>query len=316
MKKGVFIKNHNARWLGLCAGKFFPYMLGTALPHAPNMQIITTINEMQALAISMRTQGKLLGLVPTMGALHEGHLTLIDVAKQKADVVIVSIFVNPTQFGPNEDFSKYPRTFETDCAACEKRGADIVFAPKKDDIYPAGYSTYVNEERVSKGLCGISRPGHFRGVCTVVNLLFNIVRPDLAVLGQKDAQQAAVIKKMVADLWLPVEIIVAPTVREEDGLAMSSRNRYLTDDQRQEAAKIYRALREGKRLIDEGIRSPDRVLAEITHVLAQSRRIRLIYVTLVDRESFLPAREVVPGKGLIAVAVWLNDVRLIDNIEV
>jgi len=280
------------------------------------MQIIPTINEMQALAISLRTQGKLIALVPTMGALHEGHLRLIDVAKQKADVVIVTIFVNPAQFGPNEDFAKYPRTLEADTAACQKRGADLVFAPKTSEIYPPGYSTYVSEERLSKGLCGISRPGHFRGVCTVVNVLFNITRPDFAVFGQKDAQQVAVIKKMVTDLWLPVEVVVAPTVREADGLAMSSRNKYLSEDQRHEAAKIYRALREGKRLVDEGIRSPDRVLAEITHVLAQSRKIRLIYVSMVDRESFTPVREVLPGKSLIVVAVWVNDIRLIDNLEV
>lgn len=280
------------------------------------MQIIQTITEMQSLAISLRTQGKLIGLVPTMGALHEGHLRLIDIAKQRADVVIVSIFVNPTQFGANEDFAKYPRTLEADAAACEKRGADIIFAPKKDDIYPPGYSTYVTEERLSKGLCGISRPGHFRGVSTVVNLLFNITRPDFAVFGQKDAQQVAVIKKMVTDLWLPVQVVVAPIVREQDGLAMSSRNQYLSEVQRQDATAIYRALREGKRLVDEGIRSPDRVLAEITHVLSQSRRIRLIYVAMVDRETFAPVREITPGKALIAVAVWVNDVRLIDNLEV
>ena len=280
------------------------------------MQIIPSIPEMQSVAITLRTQGKLIALVPTMGALHEGHLRLIDSAKQRADVVIVSIFVNPTQFGPNEDFSKYPRTFEADAEACRQRGADIVFAPKKDDIYPPGYSTYVTEERLSKGLCGISRPGHFRGVSTVVNLLFNITRPDFAVFGQKDAQQAAIIKKMVADLWLPVEIVVAPTVREADGLAMSSRNQYLSEEQRHDAARIYRALREGKRLVDEGIRSPDRVLAEVTHVLSQSRRIRVIYVTMVDRDTFTPVREVVPGKCLIAVAVWVNDIRLIDNLEV
>ncbi len=280
------------------------------------MQIIPTIPEMQSLAISLRTQGKLIALVPTMGALHEGHLRLIDIAKQRADVVIVSIFVNPTQFGPNEDFAKYPRTFEADVAGCEARGANIVFAPTKDAIYPPGYSTYVSEERLSKGLCGISRPGHFRGVSTVVNLLFNITRPDYAVFGQKDAQQVAIIKKMVADLWLPVEIIVAPTVREPDGLAMSSRNKYLSEEQRADATRIYRALREGKRLVDEGIRSPDRVLAEVTHVLSQSRRIRVIYVAMVDRESFVTVREITPGKSLIAIAVWVNDVRLIDNMEV
>jgi pantoate--beta-alanine ligase len=279
------------------------------------MQIIQSIAEMQSAAIALRTQGKLLGLVPTMGALHEGHLRLIDAAKEKADVVIVSIFVNPTQFGPSEDFSKYPRTFEADAKLCEGRGADVVFAPKREDIYPASYSTYVAEERLSKGLCGISRPGHFRGVCTVVNILFNITRPDVAVFGRKDAQQAAIIQKMVTDLVLPVEVLVVATVREPDGLAMSSRNRYLTEDQRGEARKIYQALREGKRLVEEGIRSVDRVLAEVTHILSQSRRLRVIYVALVDAETMAPLREVEPGKGLLAVAVWLNDIRLIDNLE-
>jgi pantoate--beta-alanine ligase len=279
------------------------------------MQIITSITEMQSAAIALRTQGKLIGLVPTMGALHDGHLKLIDAAKEHADVVIVSLFVNPTQFGANEDFSKYPRTFESDAAACEQRGVDIIFAPKKDDIYPPGFSTYVTEERLSKGLCGISRPGHFRGVCTVVNILFNITRPDVAVFGQKDAQQGAIIKKMVADLWLPISVIVVPTVREPDGLAMSSRNRYLTEEQRAEARKIIAALREGKRLVDEGIRSVDRVLAEVTHLLSQSRRLRVIYVALVERDTLAPAREVVPGKCLLATAVWVNDVRLIDNLE-
>jgi pantoate--beta-alanine ligase len=279
------------------------------------MQIITNITEMQSAAIALRTQGKLIGLVPTMGALHDGHLKLIDAAKEHADVVIVSLFVNPTQFGANEDFSKYPRTFESDVAACEKRGVDIIFAPKKDDIYPPGFSTYATEERLSKGLCGISRPGHFRGVCTVVNILFNITRPDVAVFGQKDAQQGAIIKKMVADLWLPISVIVVPTVREADGLAMSSRNRYLTEEQRAEARKIIAALREGKRLVDEGIRSVDRVLAEVTHLLSQSRRLRVIYVALVERDTLAPAREVVPGKCLLATAVWVNDVRLIDNLE-
>jgi pantoate--beta-alanine ligase len=280
------------------------------------MQIISSITEMQGAAINLRTQGKLIGLVPTMGALHEGHLQLIDAAREKSDVVIVSIFVNPTQFGPSEDFSKYPRTLEADLKACESRGVDIVFTPKKESIYPADYSTYVGEERMSKGLCGISRPGHFRGVCTVVNILFNITRPDVAVFGRKDAQQVAIIKKMVTDLWLPIQVVVVPTVREADGLAMSSRNRYLLDEQRTEARKLYQALREGKRMVDEGTRSVDRVLAEITHILAQSRRIRLIYVAMVDRETMVPMREIVPGKCLLMVAAWVNDVRLIDNIEI
>ncbi len=279
------------------------------------MQIIQSIHEMQSLAISLRSQGKLLGFVPTMGCLHEGHLKLVDVARERADVVIASVFVNPTQFGPNEDFDRYPRQLESDAEMCRQRGVDILFAPKREDIYPQDFSTFVSEEKLSKGLCGVSRPGHFRGVCTIVTVLFNIVRPDVAVFGQKDAQQAAIIRKMVADLWMPVQVVVAPTVREPDGLAMSSRNRYLQPEQRADALRIYQSLMAAKKMVEDGVRSTDRVVAEITNRLAQSRRIRVIYVTIVDKDTMAPVRTIEPGKCTCALAVWVNEVRLIDNMD-
>lgn len=279
------------------------------------MQVIESPQEMQSWAIRMRGKGKLLALVPTMGALHEGHLSLIDAARQRADLTVVSIFVNPTQFGPNEDYGKYPRQLEADIAACEAHGADIVFAPKREEIFPADYSTYVNEEFVSKHLCGLTRPGHFRGVTTVVTILFNLCRPDVAIFGQKDAQQAAILKKMARDLFMPVEIVAAPIVREESGLALSSRNRYLEPSRLVEAAKIQQALKAGQDLVKGGSTSVDRVKAEVTHLLAQSRLIRIIYIEIVDRETMHPVREITPGKSLLAVAVWLEETRLIDNVE-
>ncbi|MGE9293756.1 MAG: pantoate--beta-alanine ligase [Puniceicoccales bacterium] len=279
------------------------------------MQVIESPQEMQSWAIRMRGKGKLLALVPTMGALHEGHLSLIDIARQKADLTVVSIFVNPTQFGPNEDYGKYPRQLEADIKACEEHGADVVFAPRAESIYPSDFSTYVNEEHVSKHLCGQTRPGHFRGVTTVVTILFNLCRPDVAVFGQKDAQQCAILKKMARDLFMPVEIVAAPIVREESGLARSSRNRYLEPSRLAEAAKIQQALRTGQQLVKGGSTSVDRVKAEVTHLLTQSRMLRIIYIEIVDRETMHPVREVVPGKCLLAVAVWLEETRLIDNIE-
>ncbi len=271
---------------------------------------------MQSHAIGLRSRGELIALVPTMGCLHEGHLSLIDIAKEKADKVVVSIFVNPAQFEPNEDFDQYPRMLETDLEKCRERGVDIVFNPGTDEIYPEGYSTYVDEERVSSGLCGITRPRHFRGVTTICLKLFNIVRPDMAVFGQKDAQQCAVIRKMVMDLNVPTEIVVGETQRGEDGLAISSRNRYLTSTQHEEALLISEALMIGKRMVQEdGVRSVDRVVAEITHKLMSSRRIRVIYVQIVNRMMMEPAgRNIVPGKDIICIAAWIDQVRLIDNI--
>lgn len=278
------------------------------------MQIIRSVSEMQTLAEDLRSKGQLIGLVPTMGALHEGHLTLIRHAAERADAVVVSIFVNPTQFAPNEDFNKYPREFEADAAKCEAAGATHVFAPSNEEIYPKGYSTYVMEEHVAKPLEGVSRPAHFRGVTTVVAKLFNICRPDLAVFGQKDAQQVAVIKKMVADLNFTVDIVVAETLREPDGLAMSSRNRYLTATQRQEALAISRALFKARDMVAAGERRADRLVAEATHILGEFRRVRVIYVSLVNRDTMEPAREAEPGRALLAIAVWVDEVRLIDNI--
>jgi len=280
------------------------------------MQIIRSIHEMQSTSISNRSKGRLIGLVPTMGALHAGHGSLIDTAREKADVAIVSLFVNPTQFAPSEDFQDYPRDFDRDRELCEQKGVDILFAPTGEEIYPQGFSTFVEEDRVSKGLCGVSRPHHFRGVTTICAKLFNIVRPDVAIFGQKDAQQCAVIRKMIEDLHLPIELAISPTVREKDGLAMSSRNQYLTTEQRHDAGLIYRALQEGKSLADNGIRSVDRIIAEVTHTLASSRRLRIIYASIVDKQLMQPVKEVVPGECLIAVACWMDQVRLIDNIEI
>jgi len=278
------------------------------------MQTITSVFEMQTLAEDLRSKGQIIGLVPTMGALHEGHVSLVKLAAEQADTVVVSIFVNPTQFGPSEDFSKYPRTLEDDIAACEAAGADIVFAPSAEEIYPKGYSTYVVEEFIARPLEGVSRPTHFRGVTTVVAKLFNIVRPELAVFGQKDAQQVAVIRKMVADLHFTVDIVVAPTLREADGLAISSRNRYLSATQRGEALVLSRALRKAAEMVAAGERRVDRLIAEATHLIGQHRRVRIIYVAIVDRTTMEAVKgELTPGKAVMAIAAWVDEVRLIDN---
>ena len=279
------------------------------------MQTIQSVNEMQSHAIGLRSSGRLIGLVPTMGSLHEGHLSLIDIAKEKSDKVIVSIFVNPTQFGPSEDYEKYPRVLEEDIEKCRERGADIVFNPSVDEMYPPGFSTFVTEEQISSGLCGVSRPHHFRGVTTVCLKLFNITRPDLVVLGQKDAQQCAVIRKMVTDLNVSAEIVIGPTHRDADGMATSSRNAYLTDSQRQEALCISQSLRTAKNMVDSGTKSVDRIVAEVIHHLSLSRRIRVIYAQVVDRDTMEPAREIIPGQQLLCVAAWADQIRLIDNIE-
>jgi pantoate--beta-alanine ligase len=240
---------------------------------------------------------------------------LIDIAKEKSDKVIVSIFVNPTQFGPSEDYEKYPRVLEEDIEKCRERGADIVFNPSVDEMYPSGFSTFVTEEQISSGLCGVSRPHHFRGVTTVCLKLFNITRPDLVVLGQKDAQQCAVIRKMVTDLNISAEIVIGPTHRDADGMATSSRNAYLTDSQRQEALCISQSLRTAKSMVDSGTKSVDRIVAEVIHHLSLSRRIRVIYAQVVDRDTMEPAREIIPGQQLLCVAAWADQIRLIDNIE-
>ncbi len=277
------------------------------------MQTLTTVSAMQALAATLGTAGRPVGLVPTMGALHEGHVSLIRLARDRGAVVVVSIFVNPTQFGPSEDFTRYPRNLEADLAACAAAGADVVFAPAVEEIYPKGYSTFLAEEHVAKPLEGVSRPVHFRGVTTVVAKLFNLVRPDFAVFGQKDAQQVAVIRKMTADLHFGVEIVTAPTLRDPDGLALSSRNRYLTPQQRAAALALHQALHRAQSMVAQGERRVDRLIAEATHLLSQQRLVRIIYVAVVDRDSMESAREVLPGRSLMAIAAWVDEVRLIDN---
>jgi len=278
------------------------------------MQTIESVRVIQSLTRELRGRGQTIGLVPTMGALHEGHLSLIRLAAERADSVVVSIFVNPTQFGPSEDFAKYPRDLGRDLALCSDAGADIVFVPSVEEIYPKGYSTYVVEEHVSKPLEGVSRPSHFRGVTTVVAKLFNIICPDFAIFGQKDAQQVAVLKKMVVDLHLPVEVVVGETVREPDGLAMSSRNRNLSTIQRADSVTIYRALIKAREMVAAGELRADRLIAEATHLLGQQRRIRIIYVAVAARETMEPVREVIPDRTIMAIAAWVDEVRLIDNL--
>ena len=279
------------------------------------MQTILSVNKMQSYANELRSRGDSIALVPTMGSLHQGHLKLIDIAKEKADKVIISIFVNPTQFGPSEDYEKYPRMLKQDAKKCRERGVDVLFTPSVEEMFPANYSTYVNEERFSLGLCGLSRPHHFRGVNTVCLKLFNITVPNLAVFGLKDAQQCAVIRKMVVDLDLPIKIVIGPTHRDEDGMAASSRNVYLTDLQRQEALCISKSLEIAKNMVDSGTKSVDRIVAEVTHHLSSMRRIRIIYVQVVDRDTMESSSQIIPGKCLLCAAAWVDQTRLIDNIE-
>jgi len=280
------------------------------------MEVITSIEEIQELALRLEKEGKKIGFVPTMGYLHDGHLSLIDLIRERSDVLILSIFVNPTQFGAGEDLEKYPRDMERDLALCRERKVDYIFAPQTDDIYPEGASTYVSEEGVSRGLCGETRPTHFKGVTTICAKLFNLVRPAYVALGQKDAQQVVVLKRMIRDLHFPIEVVIGPTLREPDGLAMSSRNSYLNDRQRQDALLIHKALLAGKRLVDEkGIRNVDRVKAELMTVLRSGSFVRINYAEVVDRENMKPEKEIELGRSMLVIAVWVDNIRLIDNMS-
>jgi pantoate--beta-alanine ligase len=284
-------------------------------PQGPtHMERIESVHQMQSLMVNLRAHGRRIALIPTQGALHPGHVSLIKAARAHGDTVVVSIFVNPVQFGANEGFDKYPRDLEKDTALCSEAGVDVLFVPPLAEMYPKGYSTYVTEESFSRGLCGVSRPGHFRGVTTVMAKLFNIVRPDVLVLGRKNAQQAAVTQKTIEDLNFSVRVVVQPTVREPDGLPWGSRNSLLSTGQRNEATVILRALTTGKGLVDAGVRNVDRVIAETTHVLSTKRRVRVIYVAIVDPDTMEPERQIAPGRSMLAVAVWIDEVRLIDNI--
>ena len=276
------------------------------------MKICRRIDDIRAASRAARLTGLRLGLVPTMGALHDGHLSLVRAAKAQCDVVVVSIFVNPLQFGPNEDLAKYPRTLERDCELLEREGIDFLFAPTAKEMYPADAVTYVTVEGLSEKLCGRSRPGHFRGVTTVVAKLFAIVEPDLAFFGQKDAAQTAIIRRMVRDLNFPVEIIVCPIVRQPDGLAMSSRNAYLSPAERKSALALFRSLTEVKRRFGEGERNASKLIEGGKHVLAQESGVHLDYLEIVDPET-LDLLPELNRPALVAVAAFVGSTRLIDN---
>lgn len=277
------------------------------------MEIIENIASMHALSERKRMEGKLIGFVPTMGFLHEGHLSLIREAKKLSDIVIVSIFVNPTQFKPNEDYDKYPRDLEGDTKKVNSAGGDIIFAPSARDMYPDGYLTYVNVEGITETLCGISRPGHFRGVTTVVTKLFNIVKPHKAFFGQKDYQQSVIIKKMVRDLNMDIDIILLPTVREHDGLAMSSRNSFLSTEERKVAPVLYRALIMASEMIKNGERNTWRIYSEMKRMIESEPFAVIDYIAITDPETLTDISEI-KGKTLIALAVKIGSTRLIDNI--
>ena len=287
----------------------------------PALKICTTIDEMRAASRATRRAGKRLGLVPTMGALHEGHLSLVRAARRASDVVSASIFVNPTQFGPNEDLARYPRSFERDCKLLESEGGDLVFAPTVEEMYPTSRDgsvrpasvTWVTVEGLSNKLDGRSRPGHFRGVTTVVSKLFHIVEPDAAFFGQKDAAQVAVVRRMVQDLNLPVEIVICPIVREPDGLAMSSRNAYLDPKQRQQALVLHRALARVQQVAERGELGAAKLAAAGRQEIASEPAVRLDYFELVDPDTLDPVADASRG-ALVAVAAYVGSTRLIDNI--
>jgi pantoate--beta-alanine ligase len=277
------------------------------------VKIFSTIPETRAECRATRANGKRLGLVPTMGALHEGHLSLVRAAKARCDAVAVSLFVNPTQFGPTEDLAKYPRPFERDRELLEKEGVAILFAPSVDEMYPKGEVTRVVVEGISEKLDGRSRPGHFRGVTTVVSKLFHIVEPDVAFFGQKDAAQSAIIRRLVRDLNLPVEIVICPIVREPDGLAMSSRNAYLSTDDRQRALALHRALGVVESKFRAGEKDAAQLIAIGRDILTQEPQVRLDYFEIVDPNTLDPV-ECIQQPALVAVAAYVGSTRLIDNL--
>jgi pantoate--beta-alanine ligase len=277
------------------------------------MQIITAIMGMRPLADTLRREGKRIGFVPTMGFLHEGHLALMRRARQENDIVVASIFVNPVQFGPNEDLDRYPRDAEGDRAKCVTAGVDILFMPTASEMYPEKPSVFVTVEGISDVLEGAIRPGHFRGVATVVAKLFNIVKPHKAYFGQKDFQQCTVIKRMVIGLDLDVEVIVLPTVRETDGLAMSSRNSYLDPGQRQKATCLFRALRLGEELVKNGVREPETIRQKMRAILVQEKGVEIDYIEVADLDRLAPL-ERLEGRTVLLLAVRLGGIRLIDNL--
>jgi pantoate--beta-alanine ligase len=277
------------------------------------MRTETTVGGMKTAAAGLRAQARTIGFVPTMGFLHEGHLSLVRECRKKADVTVASIFVNPLQFGPREDFRRYPRDPERDSSLLEKEGVDILFLPSDREMYPEGYRTSVEVAGLQDKLCGRSRPGHFRGVATVVLKLFNIVRPDYAFFGQKDAQQVVVLRRMTEDLNMDVEIRALPIIREPDGLAMSSRNTYLSAEERQAAVILFRSLEEARRMFESGERAAGRIRERLLRAIASEHLARIDYAEVVDARSLEPV-ERIDGRALVALAVYIGKTRLIDNI--
>lgn len=277
------------------------------------MRVIEKISDLKAVIRSQKLAGKTIGFVPTMGYLHEGHISLVKASREENDYTIMSIFVNPTQFGPNEDFEKYPRDMERDTRMAEEAGVDIIFAPTKDEMYPDRYKTYVEVEDITSVLCGKTRPGHFKGVTTVVAKLFNIVEPDKAYFGQKDAQQVIVIKKMARDLNMNLEVVTCPIIRECDGLAMSSRNTYLSSEERKAAVILSKSLFEAQDLIKKGERDAAELVKYISEKISTVDFAKIDYIEITDAEN-LEKADVISGKVLIALAVRFGKTRLIDNV--
>jgi pantoate--beta-alanine ligase len=279
------------------------------------MRIVESPQDMQRISRHLRLAGETIGFVPTMGAFHEGHLSLMRAARESCSQAVVSLFVNPTQFGAGEDLAKYPRTFDEDRSLAEQAGVGLLFTPTNQAMYPEGYATYVEVERLTKVLCGVARPTHFRGVTTIVTKLFNIVRPHKAFFGQKDAQQTVVIRKMADDLNMDIEIVELATVREPDGLAMSSRNQYLDPEERKEAVVLYQSLELARRMIGNGQRDAGRIKAAMERVIRSAPHAEIDYVEAVDSSTLQP-RDELGGETLIALAVRIGSARLIDNIKI
>lgn len=276
------------------------------------MRFMPHPEKLSAVTEKLRRLKRSIGFVPTMGFLHAGHFSLIKQARKENDIVVVSIFVNPVQFGPGEDLRKYPRSLKKDIGFCRKLGVDFVFLPDKNIMYPQGYSTFVNVEEFDSVLCGASRPGHFRGVATVVAKLLNIIQPDSLYLGQKDAQQAVIITKMVKDLNFPVKVKVLPTVRQKDGLALSSRNAFLSKRERSAAVVLFKALQLAETLISNGQRDSDRIISRMKQLIEKNNQAKIDYIVIVDPERLRKIKKVKPG-SLIALAVKIGKTRLIDN---
>ena len=279
------------------------------------MKIIKSPKTMQRVCRGIKQKGKIIGFVPTMGYLHEGHLSLVRVAKKKSDVLVVSIFINPTQFGPKDDFKRYPKDLKRDKRLLKEIGCDFLFVPDIKNMYPEGYDTYVEVENLTRILEGASRPEHFKGVTTIVAKLFNIVQPDIAVFGQKDFQQAVVIKRMVKDLNFPVKIIVAPTIREKSGLALSSRNLYLSDEEKKQALVLYQSLNLAKKMIESGERDSRRIKNRMRLLIQKKPKAKIDYIAINDSETLRPLKKL-KGNVLISLAVRVGKTRLIDNVRI